>query len=46
MPQAKILVNGIIGSNDDVTINTLVQLNNQNIGGESTYSWAILEQPP
>jgi len=46
MPQAKILVNGIIGSNDDVTINTLVQLNNQNIGGESTYSWAILDQPP
>jgi hypothetical protein len=46
MPQAKILVNGIIGSNDDITINTLVQLNNQNIGGESTYTWAILDQPP
>lgn len=46
MPQAKILVNGVIGSNDDLPINALVQLNNQNIGGESTYAWAILDQPP
>jgi hypothetical protein len=46
MPQAKILVNGVIGSNDDLPINALVQLNNQNIGGESTYTWAILDQPP
>ena len=45
MPQASITVGGSPGSNDDVTINTLVQLDNQNIGGETTYAWSILSQP-
>lgn len=46
MAQAKILVNAVIGSDDDLPINTLVQLANQDIGGESSYAWAILDQPP
>lgn len=46
MPQARIKINGVLGSNTDLPINTLVQLDNQNIGGESTYNWTILDQPP
>jgi PKD repeat protein len=46
MPAANISVNGVDGSNTDLPINTLVQLNNQNIGGETTYTWSILDQPP
>lgn len=45
MPQASITINGTPGSDTDLPINTLVQLNNQNIGGESTYLWTILDQP-
>lgn len=46
MPQAKITVNTVIGSNTDLPINTAVQLDNVNIGGEVTYNWTILDQPP
>lgn len=46
MPQAQITVNTVAGSNDNVPINTSVQLNNNNTGGELTYLWAILSQPP
>lgn len=46
MPQALITVNGVAGSNDDLPINTLVQLANTNVGGEITYNWSILDQPP
>lgn len=46
MPQALIKINGIPGSNTDLPIDTLVQLDNQNIGGEITYKWEILDQPP
>lgn len=45
MAQAKITVNGTPGSNNNLPINTLVQLNNQNAGGETTYTWTILDQP-
>ena len=45
MPQALITVNGVAGSNDNVPIDVLVQLNNQNIGGESTFAWTLLDQP-
>jgi hypothetical protein len=45
MAQAKITVNSVIGSNDQLPIATLVQLNNINVGGESTFNWAILDQP-
>jgi hypothetical protein len=44
--QALIQVNGVTGSNDDLPINTLVQLNNVNNGGESTFNWTIVDQPP
>lgn len=46
MPQARITINAVVGSNDDLPINTIVALNNQNIGGETTYQWTILSQPP
>lgn len=46
MPQARILVNASPGSDDDVPINVLVQLDNQSLGDETTYTWAILDQPP
>ena len=46
MTQALIKINTVVGSNDNLTINTLVQLDNQNNGGELTYLWTILDQPP
>lgn len=46
MPQAKISVNAVVGSNTDLPINQVVQLDNVNIGGELTYNWTILDQPP
>ena len=46
MPQARILVNATPGSNDNVPINVLVQLDNQSLGDETSYTWAILNQPP
>lgn len=46
MTQALITVNASPGSEDDAPINTLVQLNNTNNGGEVTYLWTILSQPP
>lgn len=46
MPAANIKVNGVLGSDTDVPINTVVQLDNLNIGGETTYTWSILDQPP
>ena len=46
MTQALITVNAVAGSNTDLPINTLVQLNNTGNGGEITYAWSILDQPP
>lgn len=46
MPQALITINAVAGSNTDLPINTLVQLNNTNVGGETTFAWTILDQPP
>ncbi|MBX3276253.1 MAG: hypothetical protein KF729_38730 [Sandaracinaceae bacterium] len=46
MPQAQITVNGTPGSNLDLPINTDVLLNNAGTGGELTYNWTILDQPP
>ena len=46
MPQALIQINGVDGSDDDLPINVLVQLNNNGTGGESTYLWTIVSQPP
>lgn len=46
MPQAKISVNSVVGSNTDLPINVVVQLDNVNLGGEVTYNWTILDQPP
>lgn len=45
MPQALIKVNAVAGSNDDIAINTITQLDNQNSSGELTYTWTILDQP-
>lgn len=46
MPQASITVNGVPGSNGALPINTVVNLDNQNSGGEVSYAWSILDQPP
>ncbi|KKK82529.1 hypothetical protein LCGC14_2802480, partial [marine sediment metagenome] len=40
-----ITINAVIGSDLDLPINTLVQLDNTNIGGETSFLWAILDQP-
>ena len=46
MTQALITVNGSPGPDDDLPINTLVTLSNQNNGGEVSYLWSIVTQPP
>jgi hypothetical protein len=46
MPQAQITINAVAGSNTDLPIDTLVSLDNNNIGGELTFNWTILDQPP
>lgn len=43
--RAKIKVNGVDGSNDDVPINVLVTLANDGLGGETTFLWTIVDQP-
>jgi len=45
MPQALIEINAVAGSNDDLPLNTLVQLSNADTGGELTYLWEIVDQP-
>lgn len=45
MAIARIEINGTLGSNDDLPLNTLVTLSNMDEGGESTYEWAIISQP-
>lgn len=46
MTQARITIGGTPGSNLSYTINTLAQLGNQNNGGETSYLWQIVDQPP
>lgn len=46
MTQALITINAVPGSDDNLPINVLTQINNVNTGGELTYLWAILDQPP
>lgn len=45
MPIARIKVNAVIGSNDDVPLNVLVQLANDNVGDETSFLWSIVAQP-
>lgn len=46
MAQASITINGTPGSSLALPLNTLVQLDNQNVGGELSFKWEILDQPP
>ncbi len=46
MAQAQITINAVTGSDDDLPIATLVQLSNNNAGGELTFAWTIVDQPP
>lgn len=46
MTQALITINTFAGSNDDLPINVLVSLDNTNNGGELTYDWTMLDEPP
>lgn len=45
MPTAQIKINTVAGSNTDLPINTVVNLSNNNTGGELTYAWTIMDQP-
>lgn len=45
MTRAIVKINGVDGSNDNLPINTLVQLDNDGNGGELTYLWAFLDKP-
>jgi hypothetical protein len=45
MARARIKVNGVVGSNTDLPIATLVQLDNDGDGTEQTYLWTIASQP-
>jgi hypothetical protein len=45
VPQARVKINGTDGSNLNLPIGVLVSLSNDNIGGETSYLWAILDQP-
>ncbi len=45
MPQALITIGGVPGSDEDLPINIVVQLDNVNIGGEITFLWTITDQP-
>jgi len=45
MTRSLIMINGVDGSDDDLPINTLVNLSNDGNGGEVTYLWAIVDQP-
>lgn len=42
---ARITINGVAGSNANLPLNVLTQLNNQNTGGEVTFLWSIVSQP-
>ena len=46
MTQAVITINGVPGKDDDLPINQIVALDNLGNGGEITYQWSILDQPP
>lgn len=45
MASARITINAVEASDDDVPLATLVQLNNVNTGGESTYTWSFQDKP-
>lgn len=45
MPQAKILINGAPVSALDLPVGGLVQLDNDGLGDEHTYLWALLDVP-
>lgn len=45
MTQAKIKVNGVVGSNTDLPVGGTVSLDNVNNGGEATFNWYIDYQP-
>lgn len=45
MPRALIKINGVDGSDDDLPLGVLVQLDNDGTGGETTWAWVITDQP-
>lgn len=46
MAQAVIIINGTPASEDDAPIAIIVTLDNQNNGGEVSFFWEIIDQPP
>ena len=45
MARALIEINTVVGSNNDLPIDTLVQLSNSDNGGELTYLWEWIDKP-
>ncbi len=45
MPAASITINGVTGSDIDLPINTVVNLNNNNVGDETSWAWTLLDIP-
>lgn len=45
MPRARILINGVPASALDLPVGGLVQLDNDGLGDETTYLWALLDVP-
>lgn len=45
MAQALIKIDGSIGSDTNIVFGAIVQLDNQNAGGELTYAWTLLQKP-
>ena len=45
MARALIEINTVVGSNNDLPIDTLVQLSNSDNGGELTYLWEWMDKP-
>jgi len=45
MARALIEINTVVGSNNDLPIDTLVQLSNSDNGGELTYLWEWVDKP-
>ncbi len=43
--RARIKINAVVGSDDDVPIDTAVMLSNDGLGGEATWLWEIVSQP-
>jgi len=45
MPRARIEVNAVVGSDEGLPINVVVQLSNDDLGDETSYLWSLVDKP-